>query len=246
MSPPQASGTLRSILSLCLALSTLLTPTLAAPTHPSPSTPWLPRSLKSLFETRQATTNQCGGTGLVIKNGASAPQTITVFQGKWSIVSDPFTSLTLAAGASQAVPLPDGFIGHVQRGALLPATWVELNMVPGAADGDVSLEIGCDGAATVQATGATDDQTVWGFTTNVNERCSGPNCAPDSAYFVPGSKEQIGGPLTPRTDVLDVAANGAALAFEQQVLSQAMEYLVGGSGTNQAISSNGCLVVTFY
>ena len=46
--------------------------------------------------------------------------------------------------------------------------------------------------------------------------------------------------------MLDVSSNGATQAFEQQVLSQAMEYLIGGTGTNQAISSNGCLIVTFY
>lgn len=241
---PQASGTLRSLLSLCFALSSIVAPALAVPTPAEHSSPWLPRSLKSLFEPRD--TNPCGGTGFVLKNKASYPQTFTVFSGKWSIVSDPIKTVTLGAQGSQVVTLQPNFVGHVQRGAVLPATWVELNMVPGGSDGDVSLEIGCDGAATVQATGAGDDQTVWGFTTNVNQRCTGPKCAPADAYYVPGTYEDIGGPLTSATDVLDISSKVPVQTFEQQQLAQAYEYLIGGSGTNQAISSNNCLIITFY
>ena len=241
----KASGTLRSALVLCLTLSATIPPVLSAPTITADASPWIPRSLKSLFEPRAAT-NKCGGTGLYITNGGSNTQTFKVFEGKWSINADPFGNpITLAPKASGAVTLPVGFIGHIQRGNLLPATWLEFNMVDGAADGDVSLEMGCDGAATIQA--SVGSGGVLGFSKDINVG------APSDAYFNPKDvPTNFPGTATTATNVLDrtgdtlPAINANTLAYEQSEVTQSEVYLTGGSGTNQAIASDNCLLITFY
>ena len=246
----KASGTLQSALTLCLAFSATILPVLSAPAPTDNTSLWIPRSLKSLFEPRAAV-NKCGGTGLYITNGGSGTQTFTVFGGgaTSAIVSDPYKSVTLAAGKSAAVILPVNFDGHVQRGSVLPATWVELNMVDGKTDGDVSLEIGCDGPVTVQASAVAGGGTPpkFGFSNNINAK------APADAFFNP--QDPVGpplpGPATTATNVLDrtgndVVINAHTLAYEQSVLSQSEAYLFGGVGTNQAVASDNCLLITFY
>lgn len=122
-------------------------------------------------------------------------------------------------------------------------------MVGGAADGDVSLEIGCDGAATVQASEVAGGGRgpVFGFTKDI---ISG---APADALYNPAGGEAIGGPQTTFAKVLDETGtvatgvkNSHTLAYEQSVLSQSEAYLWGGSGTNQAIASNNCILIDFY
>lgn len=242
----KASGTLRSILTLCLALSATILPAHSAPAPIGNTSPWIPRSLKSLFEPRAAA-NQCGstGTGVYITNKGSGSQTFTVFEGYLTYHS----SVTLAKDASTPVTLPTGFVGHVQRGSGLPSTWVELNMVAGAADGDVSLEIGCDGGATVQASAVAGggEGQVFGFSKDIISD------APAGALYNPASNEELGGPKTTFAKVLDETGtiatgvkNAVTLAYEKDKLSQSDEYLWGGSGTNQAIASNNCILIDFY
>ena len=246
----KASGTLRSLLTLCFALSAAIIPVLSAPASIKNTSPWIPRSLKSLFEPR-ATANKCGGTGVYITNGGAGTQTYTVFGGgkTFAINSQPYKSVTLAPGKSAPVTLTPNFDGHIQRGNLLPATWVELNMVPGAADGDVSLEIGCDGGATVQASAVSGGgkPPVFGFSKDIISN------APANAFFNPANPtgEQLGGTLTKSNRVLDATGtdaviNGNTLKYEQSVLSQSEVYLFGGVGTNQAIASDNCILITFY
>ena len=247
--PFKASGTLKAVLALTLALSTTIPPVLSAPAPIENTSPWIPRSLKFLFEPRAAT-NKCKGTGVHITNSGSNTQTFTVFGGgaTYGINSQPYKSVTLAPKGSAPITLPPGFDGHVQRGNLLPATWVELNMVAGAADGDVSLEIGCDGAVTVQASAAASGGTPpeFGFSKAI---ISG---APADAFFNPAHPtQQLGGTLTKSTRVLDatgndVVINGNTLKYEQSVLSQSQAYLFGGVGTDQAVASDNCLLLTFY
>lgn len=116
-------------------------------------------------------------------------------------------------------------------------------MVPGAADGDVSLEIGCDGAATVQASGG----PVFGFKKDIITH------APADALYNPKSGENIGGPQTTFSSVLDeigTVATGVknqnTLTWVQSQLSQSQAYLWGGSGTNQAVATDNCILITFY
>ena len=246
----KASGTLRKALVLCFTLSTIIPQAISAPASTKINSPWVPDVLKSLFEPRAAT-NPCGDTGIFITNGGSSTQTYTVFSGgkTFAINSQPYKSVTLGSGKSAAISLPSNFDGHVQRGNLLPATWVELNMVPGAADADVSLEIGCDGAATVQASAISSGGKgpIFGFSKDIISK------APADAFFNPANPtgEILGGTLTKSTKVLDATGtdkviNGNTLKYEQSVLSQSEVYLFGGVGTNQAIASNNCILIKFY
>ena len=246
----KAAGTLPSLYTLCIALSTIILPVRSTPLPIEYTSPWIPRSLKSLFEPRAAV-NTCGGTGVYITNSGSSTQTFTVFGGgnTFAINSEPFKSITLAHGESKPVTLPANFDGHVQRGNLLPATWVELNMIPGAADGDVSLEIGCDGAVTVQASAIAGggQPPVFGFSKDIISN------APDNAFFNPANPtgEILGGTLTKSTRVLDATGtdkvvNAHTLKYEQSVLSQSEAYLFGGVRTDQAIASDNCILITFY
>ena len=230
----KASGTLRFVLTQCLALSATILPVLSAP----------------VFEPRAAA-NKCGGTGLYITNSGSDTQTFTVFGGgaTYAMNSEPYKSVTVPKGQSTAVPLSVNFDGHVQRGNLLPATWVEFTMTNGASDGDVSLEIGCDGAAQVQASAVTVGaaRPLLGFDQDILTH------APADAFHNPASGKNYGGTMTKSTGVLDATGTDATgvinqytLTYEQHKLSQSDVYLFGGSGTNQAIASDNCLLVTFY
>ena len=246
----KAFGTVPSVFILCLALSAIILPVLSAPARIGNTNPRIPNQLKSLFQPRAAA-NKCGGTGIYITSGGSGTQTYTVFGGgkTYAINSQPYHSITLASGNSAPITLPANFDGHVQRGGLLPATWVELNMVPGAADGDVSLEIGCDGPATVQASTISGGgkPPVFGFSKDIISK------APANAFFNPANPagENLGGTLTKSRRVLDATGtdkviNGNTLKYEQSVLSQSQVYLFGGAGTNQAIASDNCILITFY
>lgn len=126
-------------------------------------------------------------------------------------------------------------------------------MVPGQADGDVSLEIGCDGAATVQASSISgpgkppEVGPVFGFSKDIN---SG---APADAYLNPANPtgEILGGTLMKATGVLDATGNeevinGNTLKYEQSVLSRSEANLFGGVGTNQAVATDNCLLINFY
>ena len=122
-------------------------------------------------------------------------------------------------------------------------------MIPGAADADVSLEIGCDGAVTVQASAIAGggQPPVFGFSKDIISN------APDNAFFNPANPtgEILGGTLTNSTRVLDATGtdkvvNAHTLKYEQSVLSQSEAYLFGGVGTDQAIASDNCILITFY
>lgn len=124
----------------------------------------------------------------------------------------------------------------------LPATLVEFQLRDwiGKAWGDVSLEQGCSGPATISATDGTSNTN--GFTYDIL------NDAPDAAFF----KNTINSPVM--TDgALDTTmgnwwgpANQAAITWEQEKVGQKKAYIVGGEGTDVVHSANGCLAVDFY
>lgn len=76
----------------------------------------------------------------------------------------PLKNATLKPGASAFVPLPATFKGRVQRGTQLPCTWVEFQLDASddhGAHGDVSLQQGCDGAATIASTDGVTGLMGW-------------------------------------------------------------------------------------
>lgn len=145
----------------------------------------------------------------------------------------------------------------MQRGEYLPATWVELNM-GGTAWGDVSLQQGCDGGATLSSM---TDGTSQGFSENINDNSD----VPSDAFFDPatqGSPCYSGQCTTSATNVLDTttgnywapqAANSAStdyiigrLGGQTAALEQAFIGTSDVNTTPQVTSSNGCMAVTFY
>lgn len=77
----------------------------------------------------------------------------------------PLKSVKLGANCTDFVDLPESFKG---RGQQLPCTWVEFQLSAsndGAAHGDISLQQGCDGAATISSTDGSNRTN--GFTHDV-------------------------------------------------------------------------------
>ena len=253
MSPSYlASGTLKSVLSLCLALSTTITPVLSAPTQAETSSPWIPRSLKSLFEPRGAPT--CSGIGVLLTN-SGATKSFSFWTNNADYSRSKLKDVTLNSGETQFVSLTYGWAGTVQRGEALPATWVEMNMV-GTAWGDVSLQQGCDGAATLSSTTSTDSQ---GFTDNIN---NDPG-VPAAALFNPATQGTpcYGGQCTTSaTNVLDTTTgnywggpNAASTSYIMSKLggetAALQKAFIGTADSNtppQVTSANNCFAVTFY
>ncbi|CAF9938178.1 hypothetical protein IMSHALPRED_000695 [Imshaugia aleurites] len=254
MSPSyMASGTLKSVLSLCLAFSATITPVLSVPTQAQPSNPWVPRSLKSLFEPRAPT---CSGTGILLSN-SGATKSFT-FWTSADYTRTLLKSVTVNSGDTQFVPLDDGWTGTVQRGEYLPATWVEVNMAPTLAWGDISLQQGCDGGATLSST---TDGTSQGFTENINED---PD-VPADALFDPATQGTQCYPgdqcTTSATNVLDTttgnywapkAPNMASNNYIMGKLGGSTEALqkafIGTADVNttpQVTTSNNCFAVNF-
>lgn len=122
------------------------------------------------------------GPGIDLTNKSGKKMTYYFYDNYWNgngaagaNFDKPLKSVTLNAGASQFVPLATTFKGRVQRGKDLPATWVEFQIQAandGAAHGDISVQQGCDGAATIASTVAPIVSN--GFTNDVS--CSIAQC----------------------------------------------------------------------
>ena len=256
MSPSYlASGTLKSVLSLCLALSTI-SPVLSAPTQAQTSNPWIPRSLESLFKPRDSAPTCNGQVGVLLTN--SGAKKSFSFWTNSGYTRTKLKDVTVDSGKTKFVSLDSGWAGTVQRGDVLPATWVEMNMA-GTAWGDVSLQQGCDGGATLSST---TDGTTQGFTENINDNSD----VPKAALFDPATQGTqcygTGQCTTTATNVLDTttgnywspqAANTASadyiysqLGGETAALQKAFIGTADSNTTPQVTSSNNCLAVTFY
>jgi len=141
-------------------------------------------------------------------------------------------------GVTTFVGLPTSFKGRVQRGTQLTATWVEFQISASndnAAHGDISLQQGCDGAATINATDGSGRSG--GFSQDILS--SAPAAAvqnkPDGTKALATTMGNwMSGP------------NQAAIDYENQVVGQQHAYITGGTGTDDVASSNNCFAVTFY
>ncbi|ROV87029.1 hypothetical protein VSDG_10029 [Cytospora chrysosperma] len=152
--------------------------------------------------------------------------------------TDQVASVTLQPNQSKAVTLPTSFKGRVVRSTDMPATWVEVQVMAddGNAWGDVSLQTGCDGAATVAPTDGGSSATVGFSDTDIVAN------APDSAK-------------TTRADGVSVIAtpwsmgtilNADAVDYLKRVVGVAKAYIDNTSQTDVAVSSNNRLAVVMY
>lgn len=155
------------------------------------------------------------------------------------------TSVAVAASQTSAVTLDLSFKGRVVRTTDTPATWVELqiqnNDTPcgdlcGYGWGDVSLEMGCDGAATVAP--ADGSGTMVGFTNDlVSAAPSGATTTRSDGTKVISAPWYDGTPLSQSAIdyLLENVPGGAASA-----------YINNTYGTSVAASANNRFLVTFY
>ena len=152
--------------------------------------------------------------------------------------SHPLKSTSVAPNAKSFVSLPSTFKGRVQRGTTIPATWAEFQLDASndhAAHGDISLEQGCDGAATISATDGSKRSN--GFTQDILK--DAPEKAvmkkPDGTKALASTMGNwMGGP------------NQAATDYEKKVLGEGKAYITGGTGVPDVASHNQVMAVTFY
>lgn len=150
----------------------------------------------------------------------------------------PLKSIKLAPHASTFVPLPASFKGRVQRGTLLPATWAEFQLDASNdhhAHGDISLEQGCDGAATIAATDG--KKSVGGFEEDILKG------APEGACVKRRDGEKV---LQTTMGNWMSGPNAQAVEYERRVVGQGKAYITGGTGTPDVASANQRLAVNFY
>ena len=114
------------------------------------------------------------GPGIVLTNKSDHSQAFAFYNNFWNgdgtagaNFDHPDPQVTLEAGESRWISLPESFKGRVQRGTSLPATWAEFQVSAqdGKAWGDISLQQGCDGAATVKPTDG--GEIIGGFEADV-------------------------------------------------------------------------------
>ena len=185
------------------------------------------------------------GPGIDLYNKSNKPCTYFFYDNYWNgngmagaNFDHPLKSVHIAPHASHFVPLPASFKGRVQRGTLIPATWAEFQLDASddhAAHGDISLEQGCDGSATIASTDGS--HRIGGFEKDILSH------APANA-------------LVKRKDGMDVLAstmgnwmagpNEHAAAWEEKQVGQKKAYIKGGSGTDDVASKNQRLAVTFF
>ncbi|KAI9713371.1 MAG: hypothetical protein M1812_006649 [Candelaria pacifica] len=190
-------------------------------------------------------TAQDQGPGIVLGNKSNKEQAYYFYNnvkgsdGKDAANFDhPLKSTTLKAHSSSFVSLPASFKGRVQRGKLIPATWAEFQLDASndhGAHGDISLEQGCDGAATISSTDGS--HRTGGFTEDILKG------APAAAFQTRADGARVlastmgnwlGGP------------NQAAIDYERKVVGQKKAYITGGTGTDDIASKNQRLAVDFY
>jgi hypothetical protein len=205
------------------------------------------------------------GPGIILTNKGSQAQTLYFYNNKRNGNGEADPSYgddhlpnppTVQPGETTFVSLDKSFKGRVQRGTTLPATFVEFQLSAdndGAAHGDVSLQQGCDGAATIRSpttgqtggfwadlvTGAPDDayarktSAAWG----------------DGSVILKDGKKAIGGTM----GNWDSQPNNAAVDwYVSKGLDPSKVYFhngvkgPSGSGTDDISSANNQFEVTFF
>lgn len=183
--------------------------------------------------------------GIQLTNKSKKEETYHFFNNYWNgngtagaNFDHPEKPTHLKPGASTFVALPESFKGRVQRGKLIPATWVEFQLSASndhKAWGNISLQQGYDGPAIIKSTDGTNNSI--GFTNDIlpgapkaarQKRSDGKECLASTMG------NWMGGP------------NQAAIDYENKVVGQKKAYIVGGSGTVVVNSKNKRLAVEFY
>ena len=185
------------------------------------------------------------GPGIVLSNKSDKEEAYFFYDNYWNgngtagaNFDHPLKSVHLRPHTTGFVQLPSTFKGRVQRGTTLPATWAEFQLDASNdhhAHGDISLEQGCDGAATIASTDGS--HRVGGFTENILKD------APKAALV---KKPDGSEALATTVGNWMSGPNQAAIDYERKVVGQKKAYITGGTGTDDIASSNKRLAVDFY
>jgi hypothetical protein len=182
--------------------------------------------------------------GIVLHNKSKTRCSYFFFNNYWNgdgtagaNFDKPLKSVEIPAGGKAFVGLPLSFKGRVQRGKLIPATWVEFQLKAandGAAHGDVSVQQGNDGPATITSTDTSHHSG--GFTEYINlKKFPGAHVKRSDGVDVIASTvgNWMGGP------------NQAAIDLQKAAIG-ARTYVVGGTGVPDVASHNNRFLVDFY
>ncbi|MCJ1356524.1 MAG: hypothetical protein MMC33_006519 [Icmadophila ericetorum] len=185
------------------------------------------------------------GPGLILRNNSVKEESYFFYDNYWNgngtagaNFDHPLKSIKLGPKATTFVSLPATFKGRVQRGTLLPATWVEFQLDASndhAAHGDISLEQGCDGAATIKSTDGSN--RMGGFMHDILKD------APEVAVHKKANGEKA---LATTMGNWMSGPNQAAIEYERRVVGQDKAYITGGTGVPDIASKNRRLEVDFY
>lgn len=182
-----------------------------------------------------------GGPGINLSNESGSDCTYYFYDNYWNGNStaganfdNPLKGVTVAAGGTAFVSLPATFKGRVQRGTMIPATWVEFQISADndhAAHGDVSVEQGNDGPATISSTDGRNSSG--GFTFPIN--------ASDAAYTIRGDGARV---IASTMGNWMGGSNQAAIDAQQSIAG--VVYVTGGTGVPDVASNNQRMAVVFY
>ncbi|KAI1801360.1 hypothetical protein F4811DRAFT_534948 [Daldinia bambusicola] len=185
------------------------------------------------------------GPGILLTNHSSKTHKYFFYQNYWdgdgkagANFDKPLKQVELGPNQTVHVPLGLDFKGRVQRGDQQPATWGEFQVKAsqdGCAHGDISLQQGCDGAATVASTDGTN--VLNGFAEDII------NGAPAAALDKKPGGEKT---LASTEGNWKGPGNQAAIDWEYKKLGSSKAYIKGGTGVPDVASKNNCLHFTFY
>ncbi|KAL7624218.1 hypothetical protein AAE478_005777 [Parahypoxylon ruwenzoriense] len=185
------------------------------------------------------------GPGILLTNKSSRRQAYFFYDNYWNGNGEaganfdrPLKNVEVDPQQTVHVPLSLEFKGRVQRGDQQPATWGEFQVKAaddGRAHGDISLQQGCDGAATVASTDGTNVSN--GFSKDILRD------APEAATDRKPNGERV---LASTEGNWKGPGNQAAIDWEYGQLGKGEAYIKGGSGVPDIASKNNCLHFTFY
>ena len=185
------------------------------------------------------------GPGIILTNKSTEACTYFIYDNFWNgngtagaNFTHPLKSVRVEPGRTHFISLPASFKGRLQRGTQIPATWVEFQLNASndhAAHGDISVEQGCDGAATIASTDGS--KRINGFVKDVLKHA--PAAAfgkrPDGKKVLASTMGNwMGGP------------NKAAIEWLEKEIGREKAYVTGGTGVADVASHNQVLAVDMY
>ncbi|KAI0968220.1 hypothetical protein F4678DRAFT_482189 [Xylaria arbuscula] len=185
------------------------------------------------------------GPGILLTNKSAKENVYFFYDNFWNGNGEaganfdkPLKHVDVAPNQTVYVPLDLEFKGRVQRGDQQPATWGEFQVKAsndGHAHGDISLQQGCDGAATVASTDGTNISN--GFVEDIIKG------APAAALDKKPNGEKV---LASTEGNWKGPGNQDAINWEHKQLGTTRAYIKGGTGVPDVASKNNCLRFTFY